>query len=79
MNRSRTLFAGNDAKGDGAAKHPASCPKCFGEGIGAFGRPCDWRPDTHQLAARFTLGVPTFNVKVGVLKAQTDASQSASP
>ena len=66
------------AGADDTVKHPPACPTCFGKGIDAFGRPCDRRQVVHSRAT-FRLGVPTFSARVGVLKAQINTSQSASP
>ena len=59
-------------------KHEESCPACFGDGVTAFGEACDRRQVVHSRVA-FTLGVPVFNVKVGVIPAQADTPPSASP
>ena len=32
----------NQAKGDAVVKHEKSCPKCFGKGLDAFGKPCNY-------------------------------------
>ena len=41
--RAGTLLGGdNDAKGGDVVKHDRGCPKCFGKGIDAFGKPCDY-------------------------------------
>ena len=68
-----------EAKGDDAARHEKSCPRCLGGGLDAFGLPCDWRQASHQLAARFRLGPPMFSAKVGIIPAQTNTTQSPSP
>ena len=48
--RAGTLLGGdNEAKGDDVVKHETSCPKCFGKGLDAFGKPCDYvKPVVHS-------------------------------
>ena len=76
--RDWTLFGDNKPKGDDAVKHPPSCPRCFGKGLDAFGKPCTWRQDLQSRTVGFRLGPPTFSAVVGVLKAPTDTPQTAS-
>ena len=64
-----------EAKGDDAAKHERTCPRCFGDGFDAIGEACGRRQVQHAVAA-FRLGVPTFSAVVGIIPAPIGTSQS---